>query len=124
VLLLYGDEPGVVAELRRALDAVVGGKDVQADALPGMMGVAGCSLVLRAGDADYGIRPIDGNAADAFECVLRPGAWTTVAGLLEPLTTPRGDQPASHPRAEPGHAHQYLTEAGTIEWIISTDRSW
>ena len=91
------------------------GGDLQVDELPGIAGVSDCSLVLRVGEADRGIRPSDGTAANAFECVARPETWTTVAVQLEPFATPRADR---------RHIHQYLTEAGDIEWIISTDRSW
>ena len=115
VLLVYGDEPRSVALLRTALHAVVQGEPVQLDQLPGFAGVRGCSLALQVGQADHGVRPISDAGANAFECVHRPATWQTVAGLLEPFAAPDRDR---------GHAHQYLTEAGGIEWIVSTDRDW
>lgn len=114
VLLMYGDDPPAVVALGTALGAVVRWESVQLDELPGFSGV-GCSLLLRAGDADCGVRSIEGRTDNAFECIHRAATWETVEGLLDPFATPRGDR---------GHGHQYLTEAGTIEWIVSTDRSW
>jgi hypothetical protein len=81
----------------------------------GFEGVDGCLLTAQLGDSDLGVVPID-SGDRAFRCVLDAAGWRHVFDLLETFTT--GD-------LTPGrHAHQYLTETGAIEWIVSTNREW
>jgi hypothetical protein len=47
-----------------------------------------------------------------FRCELRASAWESVSGLLEPFLTAGSN------------AFQYLSEEGSVEWIISYDRGW
>jgi hypothetical protein len=115
VLLMHGDEPRAVALLRNALHAVAQGESIEVTELPGFSGVDGCSLTLRLDTSDLGVQPIKDGGRYAFECGLHKEAWATVGGLLEPFSAHRDDR---------AHSHQYLTAAGKIEWIISTDRSW
>ena len=84
-------------------------------ASPGFQGVDGCLLTAQLGDSGLGVVPTDGGDR-AFRCVLDAAGWRHVFDLLETFTT--GD-------LTPGrHAHQYLTETGAIEWIVSTNREW
>jgi hypothetical protein len=81
---------------------------LQIDELPGFWG--SCSLEAAVGDRDLGIEPAAAQSG-AFRCVLSPGGWRRALGLLEPFT--EGEQGV-----------QYLTDAGSVEWIISTDGGW
>ena len=113
VLLMYGGAPPVVVVLGTALGAVVRGGRCNLTSCPGLAASAARSRCERV--TPTARRPIEGRTDNAFECIHRAATWETVEGLLVPFATPRGDR---------GHGHQYLTEAGTIEWIVSTDRSW
>jgi hypothetical protein len=117
VLLLFGDDPNearIVRDLISVVASTEPGVAVQVDAIPAVQGVDGCTLAAVVGDTDVGVE-LTGDGARAFGCSLRPQSWRTVAGLIEPFTT-RRDRPAS--------AFQYLTDAGSIDWIISTSRQW
>jgi hypothetical protein len=71
--------------------------------------VGGCSLNLRRGDRDEGIRP---SKTLIFECVLTLGGWDNVEGLLDPFT----------------EAHvsgfQWLTHDGRVALLISKNGQW
>lgn len=118
VLLTYGRDPREARLLRDAVQSLAAGgsnSDLQVDALPGFLGVHGCSLIARLGDSDRGVerRPDSGAA---FVCELSQSGWKNVSGLLEPF--------AERQHASTGEEFQYLSEAGSIEWIISTSRGW
>ncbi len=81
---------------------------LQIDELPAFWG--SCSLEAAVGDQDLGIEPV-GAQSRAFRCVLSAAGWQRALGLLEPFT-------------EGKEGFQYLTEAGSVEWIISTDGEW
>jgi hypothetical protein len=118
VLLIYGDELDTAARLREAIVPFLDGqtgREFRVDCLPGFQGVDGCLLTAQLGDSDLGVVPID-SGDRAFRCVLDAAGWRHVFDLLEPFTT--GDLTPSR------HAHQYLTETGAIEWIVSTNREW
>jgi hypothetical protein len=81
---------------------------LQIDELPGFEG--SCSLEAVVGDQDLGIEPAAGRPR-AFRCVLGPEGWERALDLLRPF-------------AEGCEGFQYLTERGSVEWIISTDGRW
>jgi len=56
---------------------------------------------------------VTGEEALRFCCVLSPPGWQRVHDLLEPFLI-----------VGEGTRFQYLTEAGGIDWIISTTRGW
>jgi hypothetical protein len=113
VLLLYDLGTAEVEVLRDAVDRLSRGRpgdEVRVDALPGVVAVGGCSLVAAVGGADLGVEP-DGADLD-FRCELSVAAWERVSGLLEPFL------------AAGSRGFQYLSEEGSVEWIISHDRGW
>jgi len=114
VLLAYGNDPADAVVLCRAIDELAAGKnhEVRVDRLPGFQGVDGCSLVASVGSVDSGVEPVEGSDR-AFVCALSAAGWKRVSGLLEPFENdmkPNG--------------FQYLSEEGSVEWIISRDRGW
>lgn len=117
VLLIYGDNADGPALLRDALTPLIKGQidHVQIDRLAGFQMTGGCSLTAEIGTSSLGVVPMEGGQR-GFRCILEPAGWDHVVGLLEPFVT--GGNMGGR------HAHQYLTETGPIEWIISTDRSW
>jgi hypothetical protein len=117
VLLLYGDEVADAEVLRLTAERLAAdqpGLEVRIDQLPNFYGIDDCSLVASVGSIDLGVEALDGSER-AFRCVLCPRSWKRVAGLLEPFT---------EAKRTARHGHQYLTEAGAIEWIVSTERAW
>jgi hypothetical protein len=114
VLLLYECVPYEVGALRDAIDRLSRGKsgdELRVDALPGIVAVDGSSLKATVGEAERGVEPVAG-AGRQFRCVLTSGSWQRVWGLLEPFL--RDDC----------QGFQYLSEEGTVEWIISHHRGW
>lgn len=88
------------------------GVEFQIDGLPVVQNLDGCTLAGVTGRTDIGVE-LTGDDPRAFRCTLRPESWRTVAGLIEPFMDRRG-----------ASAFQYLTDAGSIDWIISTSRQW
>ena len=114
VLLLYEFVPDEAVALRDAIDRLSRGKSgdsLRVDALPGVVTVDGSSLAAIVGETERGVEPVAGTGHQ-FRCALTPGGWQRVCGLLEPFL--RGDR----------RGFQYLSEEGTVEWIISCDRGW
>ncbi len=114
VLLLYEFTPDGVETLRDAIDQLSrerSGDEPRVDALPGVVAVDGSSLTATVGDVDLGVEPVAGGGRQ-FLCVLTAGGWQRVCGLLEPFL-----------HAD-GQGFQYLSEEGTVEWIISHHRGW
>ena|ERR1700722_2086707 len=114
VLLLYEAMPDEAGALRNAIDRLSRGKpgdEMRVDALPGVVTVDGSSLAATVSDADLGVEPV-ADADHQFRCALTPAGWQRVCGLLEPFL--RNDS----------RGFQYLSEEGTVEWIISHDRGW
>jgi hypothetical protein len=117
VLLLFGDDPNEAAAVRKAiaeLPSAEPGHEIRIDQLAGVSGVSGTTLAAVVGQADIGTEPIE-RSARAFRCVLTPESWLTAAGLIEPFT---------EPRSQGADYFQYLADAGSVEWIISTSRRW
>lgn len=117
VLLLFGDDPDearVVGDLISVVASAEPGVGVQVDGIPTVQGVDGCTLAAVVGGTDLGVE-LTGDRPRAFRCSLRPESWRTVAGLIEPFATLRG---------RPASAFQYLTDTGSVDWIISTSRQW
>jgi hypothetical protein len=115
VLLLFGASQTEIEALRSevaSLAGVGGTNEFWLDQPPGLSDVDGCSLVARVGESDLGVERIGGEALE-FRCVLTPSGWRRVVDLLEPFLVNARDT-----------RFQYLTEVGSVEWIISTDRSW
>jgi hypothetical protein len=114
VLLLYDSVPDEVGALRDAIARLNRGKpgdEMRVGALPGVVAVDGSSLAATLGEADLGVEPVAG-AGRQFRCVLTSGGWQRVCGLLEPFL---------HSDCQ---GFQYLSEDGTVEWIISHHRGW
>jgi hypothetical protein len=114
VLLLYEFVPDEVVALRDAIDRLSRGKsgdELRVDALPGVVTVDGSTLAASVGETERGVEPVAG-AGRHFHCALTSGGWQRVCGLLEPFL--RGDC----------RGFQYLSEEGTVEWVISCDRGW
>jgi hypothetical protein len=113
VLLFYDFTLDEATSLRRAihrLDQAPYGYEEQIDALPGFVGIDGCSLVACVGEAT-GVERIDSPEL-GFRCVMDPDGWQDAFALLAPFVTSETN------------GFQYLTEAGSIEWIVSASRSW
>ena len=113
VLLLYNLAPAEVEALRDAVDRLSRGNPgdaLRVDTLPVVAAVDGCSLVAAVGETDLGVEP-DGADLD-FRCELSVAAWERVSGLLEPFL------------AAGSRGFQYLSEEGSVEWIISHARGW
>jgi hypothetical protein len=116
VLLLFGDdstEAKAVHDLVTELASSRADVEVQLDDLPVVQSVDSCTLAAAVGQTDIGVELI-GDDPRAFRCTLQPESWRTAAGLIEPFTVPRRG----------ASVFQYLTGAGSIEWIISTSRQW
>jgi hypothetical protein len=115
MVLIYGNEPERVSELRVSVGELAGGAidRPEVSALAGFEGVDDCRLVFLVGKRDLGVRPAA--EPNAFECVLRRVGWENVEGLLEPFC-----QHLS------GTRFQYLDMAFPTEigLLISTARSW
>jgi hypothetical protein len=111
VLLLHGPTADDVDALRGAAAGLAGGMLQQVRLDQVAPGEADPSLLGEVGETDAGVEPIAGEAS-AFRCVLNPEGWERVRELLEPFAEPREG------------TFQYLTEAGEIEWIVSTYRGW
>lgn len=88
VLLIYGDDPALVAVLREHVSMLVAGslEGFDVHGLDGFEGVDGCSLSFVLGDRDHGLRRA--GSSNRFKCVLRPLWWGNVEGLLEPFCSP------------------------------------
>jgi hypothetical protein len=114
VLLLYEFAPDEVETLRDAIDRLSRGKsgdEIRVDALPGVVAIDESSLTAAVGGGDLGVELVAG-AGRQFRCVLTSGGWQRVCGLLEPFL---------HADSQ---GFQYLSEEGTVEWIISHHRGW
>lgn len=114
VLLLYDFTLDEAKWLRRAVERLSQaphGYEEQIDALPGFVGIEGCSLVACVGEVATGLDQID-PAELWFRCVMDSAGWQHAFALFEPFVTSDAE------------GFQYLTEAGSIEWIISSSRSW
>jgi hypothetical protein len=115
VLLLSGPSEAEVKALRSEIAELADGGNkgkLWLDQPPGLSDAAGCSLVARVGESDVGVERLEGDAF-SFQCVLTPSSWRRVSALLEPFEV-----------ADENERFQYLTEVGTIEWIISTSGRW
>lgn len=77
--------------------------------LPGAEPISECRLFLRTGARDRGVVQLPGPAS--FECVLTPGSWNNVAGLVEPFLIGKG-------------GYQWLVGSGDAKWLLSTDGHW
>ena len=66
-------------------------------------------LTLRVGQRDIGI--LDANAAEVA-CVLRPGTWRQVSGLLDPFAQSHVD------------GFQWLDDTGPVKLLISSTGAW
>lgn len=71
--------------------------------------VGGCSLNLRRGDRDEGIRR---SKTSLFECVFAPASWGSVEGLLKPFVSADTS------------GFQWLTNDGEVALFISATGQW
>jgi hypothetical protein len=114
VLLLYEFMPDEVDALRDAIDRLSRGDDgdeLRVDALPGVVAVDGSSLAATVAEAELGVESVAGGGR-RFRCALTSGGWRRVHGLLEPFLC--GDS----------KGFQFLSEEGSVTWIISRKRGW
>ncbi len=113
VLLLYEFTPEEVETLRDAIDTLSredDGDELRVDALPGVVAVDGSSLAATVGEAELGVEAVAGNGR-RFRCALTSDGWRRLHGLLEPFLCE-------------SNGFQYLSEEGTVTWIISRIRGW
>lgn len=71
--------------------------------------VGGCSLSLRRGNRNQGIRQ---SQTLRFECMLSSDGWSNVEGLLEPFCEHNAT------------GFQWLTNGGRVALVISPDGQW
>src|SRR5258708_26043391 len=76
---------------------------------PWVESVSGCSLSLRRGNRNRGIRQ---SQTLRFECVLSSDGWSNVEGLLEPFCEPNTT------------GFQWLTNGGRVALLISPICHW
>jgi hypothetical protein len=108
VLLLYDFTLDEAKRLRGAVERLSQaphGYEEQIDGFPGFVGIEGCSLVACVGEVATGLDQTDPPEL-GFRCVMDAAGWQHAFALLEPFVTSDAD------------GFQYLTEAGSIEWII------
>jgi hypothetical protein len=95
--------------LRGAIEALVtDGDELRIDKLPGFESELSLSAVI--GSEDEGVARV---GESSFRCVLTRAGWERVVALLGPFAEPLES-----------NSFQYLTEAGEIEWIVSTSGPW
>jgi hypothetical protein len=84
LIRIYGDEPEVCKQFRRAFEQLANGsvEETSLTDLPGVEPLGGCCLIAQAGRRDRGIVRKGGNG---FCWVLTPATWDNVAGLIEPF---------------------------------------
>ncbi len=114
VLLLFGDDPGEAKLVRDEIYELAlndPGTELGIDRLRYVEPVDGSALTAVVGMSDRGLVLMT-DLPPVFRCELSSESWLTVADLIDPFTTatPRG--------------HQYLTDQGPIDWIISSAREW
>ena len=114
VLLIHGHEPEVVAYLREHVAELAAGRigSFAVHELPGFRSVGGCQLFAQYDTVDHGVAPE--HEPLFFCCRLRPSAWRSIEGLLEPFSD----------GSYFGASHQYLDHHGEVQWIISGGRGW
>lgn len=115
-LLLIGDLSGAnAAVLIDVFGRLASGQtdNVAVHRLPGWEPRDRLCLEAVAGDQDAGCAVAMGSDFQ-LRCGLRPRTWDQIVGLLEPFARGRAS----------GHAHQYLSQHGSVTWIVSTDSAW
>ncbi len=115
LILIYGQDPIGALNLRLAIERLVVGLTdrLAIHEFPGYSALDSCRLFATVGQVDIGVRQI--GKESIFECILRRDTWKEVMALLDPFTNDTGEH---------HHRHQYLTTAGKISLLISTDKSW
>jgi len=68
----------------------------------------GCRLAAKTGKRDIGVVPAD---RDRFECILRPGTWDNIAGLVEPF-------------CEDHRGYQWLDRSSGTALLLSPSGEW
>ena len=111
VLLIYDGTPEEVSRLvaifRRLSNGEHGALSVHE--IQGMQSVGECRLHVRLGRSDVGIKK---TGESEFECVFTAQRWGEVADLCEPFQKPWQS------------GHQYLSQSGKVQLIISTGLGW
>ena len=112
VALLDAFDPGEAEALRRVLLSLAGDEvsEVQLDELLAWERIGQASLSASVSRRDVGVEAVAGSA---LRCALTREGWTSVAGLLELFT-----------EQQEVEFFQYLSEEGTIRWIVSTSGEW
>jgi hypothetical protein len=111
LIRLYAFSREEVRDLKELLNTLAGG-ECQSVALQAQIWaepVGGCSLTLRRGTWNQGIREV---GPLKFECALSSSGWTNVEGLLEPFC--ESDSPG----------FQWLTNYGSVLLLISQNGQW
>ena len=115
IVLIYGNKPGGVLNLRLALERLATGlvDNVAIHRIPGYTSINNCQLFAGVGDTNRGLYQIAGEPI--FECSLQSESWLDIIGLLEPFTV-------SNDKDKP--CFQFLDETSKITLMISTQRTW
>lgn len=111
--------PEGAEQLRGALRGLASSSEtaVEIHALPFISPVDGCQLSAHAAKEDVGARPLE-NAGNRFTWSLTRRSWQNALDLLGTMT--RQDVRAD----ANGCRFQWLDDAGGIDVLISTHRSW
>ncbi len=120
LVLIHGNEPESIQVLQDAIQALVEGtaKQLAIHELPGFLPVDNCQLYAWVEAVDYGVLQAK-SGGPVFVCSLCRDSWQAAIGLLEPFADISRDDPKY-----PNGSYQYLTNAGKINLIISTDPGW
>jgi hypothetical protein len=114
LLLLYGDIPREVEDLRAAVrDLMVAGTTIQLHDLEFVTPVADCRLTAASVPKGRGVLRFSGGA---FRWSLSPSEWEDTDAMLEPFCNASA--------AQAGVRFQYLNPHAGPEVIYSTGRQW
>jgi hypothetical protein len=111
LIRLFEFDQSEAQRLRQLVKSLVVGdrQDVALQNEEWVKSIGKCSLNLRRGNSNQGVRQAQGLK---FECVLSPDGWSNVEGLLEPF-------------CESNTAgFQWLTHDGSVALLISQSGQW
>lgn len=114
LIILSWSVPEEAERLRDALRGLASSSETTAalHSLPFIKPVEGCELSAHVAEEDVGARLLE-NSSNRFAWSLTPQSWQHVIDLLHPMALP-----------DCRSGYQWLDEAGEIEVLISTRRSW
>ena len=111
LIRLYDCGQSEAKQLRELVKSLANGdqKDVALHNEEWVESVGGCSLSLRRGNWNQGIRQ---SQTLGFECVLSSDGWSNMEGLLEPFSESNTT------------GFQWLTNGGRVALLISPSGKW